>query len=158
MLYSYIILSIYFLVLASHATSFQLSKYVSTRFYRRTPFVPFLSQADAPTDGQEEDDEEEVEPGKMRVSEIKAELELRSVSYEDCFDKESLVARLESARAQGLADPSILDKFNRQKLEENIVLGMKLQWLIFIYIKYLSAGSQIILYKYLHIQYYLKVV
>jgi len=66
----------------------------------------------------DDDDEEEVEPGKMRVSEIKAELELREVPYADCFDKESLVKRLEEARAAGRADPSILEKFNKQKLEQ----------------------------------------
>lgn len=68
-----------------------------------------------PDDG---DSVEEVEPGKMRVSEIKSELDLRGISYADCFDKESLVLRLEEARATGKADPSILEKFNKQKLEQ----------------------------------------
>lgn len=54
----------------------------------------------------------------MRVSEIKSELDLRGISYADCFDKESLVLRLEEARATGKADPSILEKFNKQKLEQ----------------------------------------
>lgn len=63
------------------------------------------------------DDDEDVEPGKMRVSEIKAELELRSISYTDCFDKESLVQRLRKARKEGLGDPSIFDQFNKQNLE-----------------------------------------
>jgi hypothetical protein len=69
-------------------------------------------------DNDNEDDDEEVEPGKMRVSEIKAELDLRNISYKDCFDKESLVQRLQDARASGKADPSILEKFNKQKLEQ----------------------------------------
>ena len=68
--------------------------------------------------GDGDDDEEVVEPGKMRVSEIKAELQLRGISYADCFDKESLIARLEAARASGKADPSILQNFNKQKLEQ----------------------------------------
>ena len=68
--------------------------------------------------GDGDDDEEVVEPGKMRASEIKAELQLRGISYADCFDKESLMARLESARASGKADPSILQNFNKQKLEQ----------------------------------------
>ena len=63
------------------------------------------------------DDDEDAEPGKMRVSEIKAELDLRNVSYADCFDKESLVQRLTKARKEGIADPSILETFNKQKLE-----------------------------------------
>ena len=74
-------------------------------------------------DPQDPDDDDEVEeepvaPGKMRVSEIKAELELRGIGYTDCFDKESLVERLETARATGQADPSILDQFNKQNLEQ----------------------------------------
>ena len=52
------------------------------------------------------------------MSEIKSELELREVDYSDCFDKESLVERLSQARATCKASPTILDKFNRQKLEE----------------------------------------
>lgn len=63
-------------------------------------------------------DDEEVEPGKMRVSEIKSELDMRGIKYTDCFDKESLVERLQEARAAGRADPSILNEFNKKKLEE----------------------------------------
>jgi hypothetical protein len=65
----------------------------------------------------DDEDDEEVAPGKMRVSEIKAELDLRGISYTDCFDKESLVERLQEARATGKANPDILDKFNKQKIE-----------------------------------------
>jgi hypothetical protein len=82
----------------------------------RTTTAIFSSTAE-PT-RPDDDDEEEVEPGKMRVSEIKAELDLREVSYTDCFDKESLVQRLQEARATGKADPSILQKFNKQNLEQ----------------------------------------
>jgi hypothetical protein len=71
-----------------------------------------------PSDDDVEDEEEPVEPGKMRISEIKAELELRGVDYRDCFDKESLVERLTTARSTGRADPTILDTFNKQKLEQ----------------------------------------
>lgn len=66
----------------------------------------------------EETDDEDIEPGKMRVSEIKAELDLREVSYKDCFDKEALVQRLQEARATGKANPAILEKFNKQNLEQ----------------------------------------
>ena len=66
----------------------------------------------------DDDDEEEVEPGKLRVSEIKAELDMRGIDYVDCFDKESLAQRLEEARATGKANPKIIDNFNKQKLEE----------------------------------------
>ena len=66
----------------------------------------------------DDDDDEETPPGQMRVSEIKAELDLRGISYTDCFDKESLAERLVEARQTGQANPEILDKFNRQKIEE----------------------------------------
>lgn len=65
----------------------------------------------------ESDDDEDDEPGKMRVSEIKAELDLRKVSYADCFDKDSLVQRLTKARKEGAADPSILETFNKLNLD-----------------------------------------
>lgn len=70
----------------------------------------------APTDS---DDGEEVEPDKMRVSEIKAELELRGVDWADCIDQDSLAKKLEEARATGKANPAVLDKFNKQRLEDN---------------------------------------
>jgi len=69
------------------------------------------------TDDDEEDEEELVEAGSMRISEIKSELKLRNVDFSDCFDKESLVNKLEDARKSGKADPSIVDKFNKQSLE-----------------------------------------
>lgn len=75
-------------------------------------------------DNDEEDDEEEVEPGKMRVSEITAELRLRGVEFSDCFDKESLVARLTEARASGKANPDIIDSFNKQKVTTTTACAM----------------------------------
>lgn len=33
------------------------------------------------------EEEEEAEPGRMRVAEIKSELDLRGIDYKDCFDK-----------------------------------------------------------------------
>lgn len=64
----------------------------------------------------EDDAEKDVKPGKMRVSEIKAELDIRGIDYTDCFDKESLATRLRSARESGKANPSIIDKFNKAKV------------------------------------------
>jgi hypothetical protein len=87
-----------------------------------SPFVVRRQRLEAPlflsTSPIDEDEDEEVEPGKMRVSEIKAELSMRGIDYKDCFDKESLVSRLEEARATGKADPSILTEFNKRKLEQ----------------------------------------
>jgi hypothetical protein len=80
-------------------------------------------------DDDNEDDDENVEPGMMRISEIKAELDLRNISYNDCFDKESLVQRLIKARKDGIADPSILEKFNKQNLE-GIFRGESMQTMV----------------------------
>jgi hypothetical protein len=41
----------------------------------------------AASEGGEAAEEEEVLPGKMKVSEIKAELDLRGVSYAGIFDR-----------------------------------------------------------------------
>ena len=84
------------------------------------------SSSDVFFEDAEDEEEEIVEPGEMRVSEIKAELDLREVSYADCFDKESLVQKLREARETGKADPKILEKFNKQKLEESFK-GEKLE-------------------------------
>eukprot|EP00978_Attheya_sp_CCMP212_P010977 scaffold26782_cov51-Attheya_sp.AAC.1 len=96
-------------------------------------FVPFhparrgLQMTTGPSDGVDfDEDEEEAEPGTMRVSEIKAELSLRGVDFSGCFDKESLVDKLRGARTKGLADPSILEEFNKKKLDENFK-GEKLE-------------------------------
>eukprot|EP00569_Conticribra_weissflogii_P004496 CAMPEP_0171328872 /NCGR_PEP_ID=MMETSP0878-20121228/898_1 /TAXON_ID=67004 /ORGANISM="Thalassiosira weissflogii, Strain CCMP1336" /LENGTH=215 /DNA_ID=CAMNT_0011828757 /DNA_START=33 /DNA_END=680 /DNA_ORIENTATION=+ len=69
--------------------------------------------------GPTDDDIEDLNtpPGQMKISEIKSELDLRKVSYSDCFDRESLELRLNSARASGKADPSIIDEFNRRNQE-----------------------------------------
>lgn len=48
------------------------------------------------------------------------ELDLRKVSYTDCFDRDSLESRLDDARAAGKADPSIIDEFNKRNLDANI--------------------------------------
>mmetsp|Transcript_10054 Transcript_10054/g.14211 ORF Transcript_10054/g.14211 Transcript_10054/m.14211 type:complete len:234 (+) Transcript_10054:61-762(+) len=65
------------------------------------------------------DDDEDVDPGELRVSEIKSELKLRNIDFSDCFDKESLATKLRDARAKGKSDPTIIDQFNRQHIEKN---------------------------------------
>jgi malic enzyme len=56
----------------------------------------------------------------MKVSDIKAELELRSIDFSGCFEKDDLVRRLVLAREQGEADPTIVDKFNEKNLERSL--------------------------------------
>ncbi|KAL3784066.1 hypothetical protein HJC23_013281 [Cyclotella cryptica] len=61
-----------------------------------------------------DDDVSLPQAGKMKLSEIKSELDLRGVSYKDCFDRESLEGRLHEARCSGKADPRIIDQFNER--------------------------------------------
>lgn len=53
----------------------------------------------------------------VRVGELKAELDLRKIDYANMFEKEELARCLADARADGRADPSIVDDFNRQNME-----------------------------------------
>eukprot|EP00322_Chrysochromulina_rotalis_P016557 CAMPEP_0115866806 /NCGR_PEP_ID=MMETSP0287-20121206/20442_1 /TAXON_ID=412157 /ORGANISM="Chrysochromulina rotalis, Strain UIO044" /LENGTH=206 /DNA_ID=CAMNT_0003321391 /DNA_START=18 /DNA_END=638 /DNA_ORIENTATION=- len=54
----------------------------------------------------------------MKVSEIKAELELRKISWEGLFEKEELAKLLAESRRGGRADPTLLDDFNRESVEK----------------------------------------
>ena len=54
----------------------------------------------------------------MKVSEIKAELDLRGISHDGLFEKSELARALALSRSQGRADPEILNQFNRQKMEK----------------------------------------
>ena len=56
----------------------------------------------------------------MKVSDIKAELELRSIDFSGCFEKDDLVRRLVLAREQGEADPTLVDAFNEKSLERSL--------------------------------------
>ncbi|CAN0237055.1 unnamed protein product [Scytosiphon promiscuus] len=56
----------------------------------------------------------------MRVSEIKAELDMRGVGYAGIFEKPELVEKLIEARSLGRADPSIIDDFNKENLENKM--------------------------------------
>mgnify|MGYP001266679921 CR=1 FL=1 len=53
----------------------------------------------------------------VRVSELKAELDLRKIDYANMFEKDELARCLADARAEGRADPSLIDDFNRQSAE-----------------------------------------
>jgi hypothetical protein len=94
----------------------------ATKSSARFALVPVCSRraklfsSGAGDEGGGDDDDEE--PGKMKVSEIKAELKLRGVSFNDCFDKEALVSRLQEARQFGKANPEILNRFNKEKVGE----------------------------------------
>lgn len=51
------------------------------------------------------------------MGELKAELDLRKISYEGLFEKEELARQLADARKAGRADPTLLDEFNKQSAE-----------------------------------------
>ena len=72
---------------------------------------------DAGASLNDDDDDEEAIPGKMRVGEIKAELDLRGVTYAGVFERPELEALLLKARVEGKARPEILDTFNQQRWE-----------------------------------------
>jgi hypothetical protein len=67
---------------------------------------------------ENDEDDEVIDVGLMRVSEIKAELKLRGIDFSDCFDRESLAQKLRMARSRGRSDPSIIDRFNRQRVSD----------------------------------------
>lgn len=54
---------------------------------------------------------------KMKVSEIKAELDLRKISYDGLFEKEEMARLLAESRAAGRADPTLVDEFNKASME-----------------------------------------
>merc|ERR1712146_91919 len=64
------------------------------------------------------DEDELTPPGKMKASEIKAELDLRGVSYAGVFERSELESLLNDARLDGIARPEILEKFNEQYNEK----------------------------------------
>lgn len=58
---------------------------------------------------------------KMTLDELKSELDVRNVKYDDCFSKSELVQRLKDSRLSGKADPSIIDKFNTLEVDNSIL-------------------------------------
>ncbi len=58
---------------------------------------------------------------KMTIDELKSELDVRNVKYDDCFSKTELVQRLKDSRLSGKADPSIIDKFNTLEIDDSIL-------------------------------------
>ena len=54
---------------------------------------------------------------EMRASELKAELDLRGISYAGMVEKDELAQALARARSDGRADPSVIDAFNKQSAE-----------------------------------------
>eukprot|EP01041_Mallomonas_annulata_P013125 gene13125-27738_t len=53
----------------------------------------------------------------MTVDEMKAELDVRGIGYEDCVSKNELSGRLLDVRNNGKASPDIIDQFNEYKEE-----------------------------------------
>ena len=53
----------------------------------------------------------------MKAGEMKAELDMRGVSWAGCYDKTDLKELLRESRARGVSDPSVVDQFNTQMAE-----------------------------------------
>lgn len=102
------------------ATSLLPSTSIYHAFYQR--YISFNSLLAAASDGagasMNDDDDEEAIPGKMKVGEIKAELDLRGVTYAGVFERSDLETLLLKARMEGKARPEILDTFNQQREDE----------------------------------------
>mmetsp|Transcript_5300 Transcript_5300/g.7721 ORF Transcript_5300/g.7721 Transcript_5300/m.7721 type:complete len:252 (+) Transcript_5300:65-820(+) len=64
-----------------------------------------------------EDNEKYQRCMSMRATEIKAELDMRGVTYPDTAEKTDLARLLAEARTLGKADAKVLDDFNKQNLE-----------------------------------------
>lgn len=56
----------------------------------------------------------------MTVDEIKSELELRGVNYENCINKSQLAELLLTTRSKGKADPNIIDQFNNNLSDKDL--------------------------------------
>jgi|AntRauTorckE5430_2_1112549.scaffolds.fasta_scaffold00472_7 hypothetical protein len=81
-------------LLLSYSGAFTITP--SSRISILSSSTELYNEADDSIDVEAED----VEPGTMRVAEIKSELDLRGVDYIDCFEKESLAQKLVQARAR----------------------------------------------------------
>ena len=57
----------------------------------------------------------------MSIDEIKAELELRGVDYQDCISKNELVQRLVETRVSGKANPDILKSMQTQSSDDILI-------------------------------------
>lgn len=57
----------------------------------------------------------------MSIDEIKAELELRGVEYQDCISKNELVQRLIETRVSGKANPDILKSMQKQSSDDILI-------------------------------------
>lgn len=54
---------------------------------------------------------------EMKAGEIKAELDLRGVSWASCYDKTDLVDLLERSRLEGKSDPKLVDDMSKEMAE-----------------------------------------
>jgi hypothetical protein len=101
---------------AFQVPAMQLRHVIGPREALKLDKAPGLTASSDAEHADDEQNEDVVQPGKMRVSEMKAELDMRGVTYADCFDRESLEIRLVAARVSGRANPNLVDQFNKQRV------------------------------------------
>lgn len=97
------------LIIISHGFRVALLRQSSNRAHRA-----FATRLYANTNGSGLQAE-----ASMSVDELKAELEMRSVDYDDCISKNELVSRLVESRAKGKADPELLKKFKEMQDDQD---------------------------------------
>ena len=97
--------------LSQHRIYSVIRNSISNRFIRSSLIV-YNANGDTFFDDERVND--------MTLDEIKAELDLRSVNYDDCFSKKELVAKLGSARREGKGSPDIFNTFNEISNDEII--------------------------------------
>jgi len=109
---SLILFYVFFIVVVDALLQHHRMNSVSIRFTRTSTLITYNANGDTFFDDERVND--------MTLDEIKAELDLRSVNYEDCFSKKELVAKLGAARREGKAAPDIFNSFNEISNDEII--------------------------------------
>ena len=86
-------------VIYSSTSNIRSDRRVHCLFASSTDSTTSSSSSPSSSSSSSEDEQDVIIPvASMRVKEIQAELKERNISYDDCFDKESLVQRLIDAR------------------------------------------------------------
>jgi hypothetical protein len=118
------VIVLYFVSVVSLALFYRIESYASLHQYvrmfnklSRTGSKSFHLSSSSPNESVFDKRQDAV--NQMTIDEIKSELDLRGLNYEECTTKSELVQLLVNSRVKGVADPSIIDQFN-QNTKENV--------------------------------------